>query len=110
MLDHYLEPDIIDQKVLMAILLTERELTLESVCSQTALTTQKVKQYFRQFNALFKGSLRIELVKSMIYCEVLEDKEDGFFYDIFSLSDTLKMLTFLLTDNQHNKAIATYTR
>lgn len=94
MLDHYLEPDIIDQKVLMAILLTERELTLESVYSQTALTTQKVKQYFRQFNALFKGSLRIELVKSMIYCEVLEDKEDGFFYDIFSLSDTLKMLTF----------------
>lgn len=110
MLDHYLEPDIIDQKILLAILLTDKELTLESVCTQTALTPQKVKQYFRQFNALFKGSLRIELVKSMIYCTVIDNKEEGFFYDIFALSDTLKMLIFLLTDNQQNKAVATYTR
>ena len=72
MLDHYLEPDIIDQKVLLAILLTEKELTLESVCLQTSLTAQKVKQYFRQINALFKGYLRVELVKSNIYCEVLK--------------------------------------
>ncbi|GFE42856.1 helix-turn-helix domain-containing protein [Streptococcus canis] len=110
MLDHYLEPDIIDQKVLLAILLTEKELTLESVCLQTSLTAQKVKQYFRQINALFKGYLRVELVKSNIYCEVLKDKKEGFFYDIFALSDTLKMLRFLLLDNRQNKSIATYTR
>ncbi|HEQ8197857.1 TPA: helix-turn-helix domain-containing protein, partial [Streptococcus pyogenes] len=88
MLDYYLESDIIDQKILLAILLTEKELTMAAACSQTTLTALKIKQYLRQFNALFKGYLRIELIKSRIYCEVLNDKREAFFYDIFALSDT----------------------
>ncbi|HEP1521994.1 TPA: helix-turn-helix domain-containing protein [Streptococcus pyogenes] len=110
MLDYYLESDIIDQKILLAILLTEKELTMAAACSQTTLTALKIKQYLRQFNALFKGYLRIELIKSRIYCEVLNDKREAFFYDIFALSDTLKMLTFLLLDNPKHKSIAVYTR
>ncbi|WMB27736.1 helix-turn-helix domain-containing protein [Streptococcus didelphis] len=54
MLDYYLEPDIIEQKILLAILLAEKDLSMETICQKTSLTLPKVKQYIRQFNTFLR--------------------------------------------------------
>lgn len=36
MLDYYLERDIVERKLILAVLLTEKEITLDSLCSQTS--------------------------------------------------------------------------
>lgn len=44
MLDYYLERDIVERKLILAVLLTEKEITLDSLCSQTSITPRKAKE------------------------------------------------------------------
>ncbi|MGT2887977.1 helix-turn-helix domain-containing protein [Streptococcus didelphis] len=110
MLDYYLEPDIIEQKILLAILLAEKDLSMETICQKTSLTLPKVKQYIRQFNTLFKGRLYVKIDKSYIICQIKSNRKESFFHEVYHLSDTLKMLKFLLAESRYPKSIGSFSR
>ncbi|MCD3465547.1 helix-turn-helix domain-containing protein [Streptococcus equi subsp. zooepidemicus] len=110
MLDYYLERDIVERKLILAVLLTEKEITLDSLCSQTSITPRKAKEYLNQINALFDKDLSITVLKSGITCEFDPNNKEKYFHSIYASSDTLKILKFLLMDNYRTKCLTTFIR
>lgn len=99
MLDNFLEPNILNVKLLLTLLLSEKEMTLDNISQQTSLSIAKIKYYCSKLNTFFADDLQFIINKSKVSCYVLQDKGEEFYFKIFNLSDTLNLLKFLLTNN-----------
>lgn len=110
MLDNYLESNIIDQKNILAILLADTNTSLDKICAKTHLSPKQVKHYIIQMNNLFQKSLQITITKTKVCCHTSQASKKTLFNDIFSLSDTLKLLRFLLIETKQRKSISSFTR